>query len=162
MVSIGLEINAQETKGKENKNLIVFAFGYTFVPKGASAEGAEAKGVLVPSIGFDYFREISDKFEIGAMIDLELAEYLILEKNLNREKAFLVVAVGAYKLSSNMTLFLGGGIELEKHENLAIARLGADYNFKLGADWVLGPSFFYDLKKGYDTWSLSLGIGKEF
>lgn len=153
---------AQESENKEFKHLVVLATGYTFIPKATSIGGTEPNGVFVPSIGMDYFYKLSPKFEIGTMIDLELGDYLIFEKDLSREKAFLVLAVGSYRLFPNVNVFTGAGIELEKHEHLGVFRLGAEYTFRLNNDWVIGPGFFYDIKKGYDTWCLSIGLGKEF
>lgn len=160
LLSLGMQ--AQEHENKELNHVVVFAFGYTFIPKGTTTNGTEASGVFVPSVGFDYFHKISDKIEVGAMMDLELEDYLIFEKDLNREKAFIIMAAGAYRLIPNINLLAGAGIELEKHENLAVFRAGVEYTIKLSHTWALGTGFYYDIKKGYDTWSLSVGVGKEF
>ena len=156
--------NAQESEPadeKETKHLISASFGYTFIPKATSIGGTEAKGIFVPSIGLDYFYRLSPKWEVGTMMDLELSDYLVLEKDLEREKAMVFALVGAYKLSKHINLFGGGGIELEKHHNLAIFRFGTEYIHYFKKGWILGPAFFYDLKEGYDTWSLAIAFGKE-
>ena len=152
----------KETKEKETKNLLTLAFGYTYIPQGAAEGSTEADGVFIPAIGLDYFRRIHPKWEIGTMIDLELGSYIIAKRDLNRENALIVVGIAAYNLTDHMTFFGGGGIELEKHENLWIGRLGGEYAFKFKNDWVIAPGFFYDLKKGYDSWALSVAFGKEF
>lgn len=146
----------------EYKNVLTGTFGYSFVAKGTEVNGTEAKGVLVPSIGIDYFRKLNPKWDVGMMIDLELADYLIFEKDLNRSKALVVTAIVAHNFTEHITLYGGGGMELEKHENLLVARFGVEYAFKYSSGWVLAPGFFYDVKEGYDTWSISLAFGKEF
>ena len=146
----------------EEKHLIALSLGYTHIPKGGEAHHAEATGVFVPSIGLDYFYKIHRKWEIGMMADAEFGEYIIVHKELNRENAFLLAGVGAFKITNHWAVFGGAGIEIEKNENLAVLRLGTDYSFSLGKGWLVAPSFIYDLKEGYDTWSISLGIGKGF
>ncbi len=146
----------------KKKNLLTGTFGYTFVPKGAEEGATSVEGVFVPSIGIDYFRRVHPKWEIGTMIDFELSNYLIFEKQLNRHKALVITAITAYNLSENWTVFAGGGIELERHKNIFVGRLGGEYAFKLKKDWVLAPGAFYDIKESYDTWAISIAFGREF
>jgi hypothetical protein len=144
------------------KNLLTGAFGYSFVPKGGAEGDTEVSGVLVPSIGLDYFRRVSPKWEVGTMIDLELSDYLIIEKNLNRSKALVITGIAAYNFIGNWTVFGGLGVELEKHKNFMVTRFGAEHAFKFDNNWLISPGCFYDIKEGYDTWSISVAFGKEF
>lgn len=154
-------IQAQE-ETEELQNLLSLSFGYSYVSEGAEPEGTEVTGVYVPSIGIDYFRKITPKLEIGTMIDLELSDYLIIKKDLNRSKALVLTAIASYNPFSNVNVFAGGGIELEKHKNLGVLRFGGEYAFMLPNDWVLAPGFFYDVKEGYNTWSIAVAFGREF
>ena len=146
----------------EEKHLIALAFGYTYIPNGVGENNTETTGVFIPSIGLDYFFRINQRWEIGLMADIELGNYVIIHKELNRENAFVVAGVGAFKISHHWAVFGGGGIEIEKHKNFAILRLGTDYSFSLGKGWIIAPGFHYDAKEGYDTWSFSVAIGKGF
>jgi len=152
---------AQENE-QEKKNLLTVALGYTFIPKGSAPEAEEADGVFVPSIGIDYFRRLHPRWEIGIMTDIELGEYVIFEKDLNREYAILLTAMVNFNLTKHINFFAGGGMEFEEHKNLGIIRLGGEYVFRLPKNWVISPGFFFDFKEGTDTWSLSVAIGKEF
>jgi len=96
------------------------------------------------------------------MVDFELGNYVINHKELNRENAFVVTGVGAFKISKHWAVFSGVGIEIEKNKNFAILRLGSDYSFSLGKGWIIAPGFFCDIKEGYETWSFSVAIGKGF
>ena len=152
----------EETEGeKESKHLITVALGYSFIPQGSS-HGEEADGIFIPSIGVDYFYRLSPRWEIGTMIDMELGEYLVFEKELDRKNALVISLIASYRLTPHINLFAGGGIELERTHNLGIIRLGGEYAFKFKKGWMLAPGFFYDFKEGYDTWSLALAVGKEF
>ena len=113
-------------------------------------------------IGIDYFRRIFPRLEIGIMADLDLGEYVIFEKELDRENALLLEAIASFNLTKHINVFVGGGVEFEKHMNLGIFRLGAEYMFKLKKGWIIAPSFVFDFKEGTDSWSLSLGFGKGF
>jgi len=157
-------VYAQEEAGThhEDKHLIALSFGYTYIPKGGDENQTETTGVFIPTLGLDYLFKINQRWEIGLMTDIELANYVIVHKELNRENAFIVTAIGSYKILHHWSVFGGAGIELEKHKNLAVLRLGTDYLFNLGKGWELGPGLYYDLKEGYDTWSLSVVIGKGF
>jgi len=146
----------------EEKHLIALTFGYSYIPKGSEEDQTETTGVFVPSIGLDYMYRIHQRWEIGLMADVELGNYVIRQTELNRENAFIIAAVGLYKISNGWSVFGGVGIELEKHKNLAILRLGTDYSFGLGKGWIVAPGITYDLKEGYDSWSISVAIGKGF
>jgi len=152
---------AQNTE-HEKKHLITGALGYTYIPNGTTAESSSAEGVFVPSIGLDYFYSISQRWEIGIMSDFEFGEYVIFDKDLNRENAIVLAAIASYSLTGHINLFAGGGIELEKHHNLGIIRVGGEYGFNLKNNWVIAPGLFFDFKEGTDTWSLSIAFGKEF
>ncbi len=153
---------AQETEHEEKKHLITGALGYTYIPNGSTVGSSSAEGVFVPSIGLDYFYSISHRWEIGIMSDFEFGEYVIFDKDLNRENAIVLTAIASYSLTEHINLFAGGGIELEKHHNLGIIRVGGEYGFNLKNNWVIAPGLFFDFKEGTDTWSVSVAFGKEF
>jgi len=152
----------EKDESMESRHFISLSFGYTFIPKGGNLESTEATGFFVPSIGLDYFYRIKPRWEIGTMMDVELDHYLIIDKDLERENAFIATVVGLYKISPHLSIFAGGGIEVEHHKNLAVFRAGIDSPISLGRGWVLAPTLIFDFKEGYDTWSLAIAIGKEF
>jgi len=151
-----------EGEGEELRHFISLSFGYTYIPDGAELGTTEADGFLVPSVGLDYMYKVTPRWEIGIMMDIELDHYLVVDKELERENAFIAVLVGLYKVSPRFSLFAGGGIEIESNENLAVLRVGADTPIPIGREWILAPTLIFDFKEGYDTWSFALAIGKEF
>lgn len=156
-----LEDNEGEDE-EEGRHTIFLGFGWTHIPKAGSVDDTEATGFLVPTIGLDYMYKISPKWEVGTMMDLELDQYLIIDQELERENAVIITAIGLYRLLPHLSIFAGGGIEIEHHKNLAIFRAGIDSPFHLGKGWFLVPSFIVDFKEGYDTWSFKVSFGKEF
>ncbi|WP_226335142.1 hypothetical protein [Echinicola marina] len=156
---------AQEEAEKEDllKNRVVFSLGYTWIPKGASLGESESEsGFFVPAVGFDYFRKIQENFEIGLMWDWELDHYIVTGRELERERAMIFAFVLTYGITERWKVLTGGGIELEKSENLGIYRLGTEYAFEMQRNWEFTPTLLFDMKKGYDTWAISLGFCKKF
>lgn len=148
---------------EEYKNILSINVGESFIAKGAGIDNLNAKGHLVPSIGLDYFRKINTRWEIGVMLDWELGTYIIPHKeNLEREHALIAVATTTYSFAPTWCAFVGAGIELEQHENLPVLRLGLEKQFHLNNGWFIPVGSFMDIKDGYDAWSLSVGIGREF
>lgn len=147
----------------ENKHFIGFTYAQTFIRKGANEDNLNDRGHFVPAIGMDYFYRIHHKWELGIMLDYELGTYIIPRKdNLIRENAFIIALIAAYTLTDRWNLYVGGGIELEKHKNLIVGRFGGEHLFPLKNNWYIPLGLFFDVKEGYDAWSLSVGIAKEF
>ncbi|OHX68468.1 hypothetical protein NH26_06550 [Flammeovirga pacifica] len=154
---------SQEHEKEEGRHYISITFAQTFIPQGSNMDNLNHKGHLVPGIGFDYLYKIKPRFELGIMADFELGRYIIPHKeDLVRDHAIVLVGVATYTLMPNWNAFVGGGMEFEKHHNLGVFRIGTEYNFGIGNQWSIPVGIFYDLKEGYDTWSMSIGLGKAF
>ena len=165
VLSIGFmcKSNAQESKrNAEDKNVMTVAFAASYIPAGTQQDNIN-KGHLVPGIGIDYFRKINERFDLGTMMDIELATYVIPRKeDLIRDKAFVVTIIGSFMINDNWGVFLGPGYELEKHKSFPIFRVGKEYLIRFNSVWFIPVGFFYDAKDGYDTYSLSVGAGINF
>ncbi len=149
--------------GAEHKYKIALALGYSHIPA-AFEVGEGEESVFVPSIGLDFFYFWNHKFALGMVADLELAEYVVdfNRENLNRERAFILALIGAYEVSPHWGLLFGGGVEFEKHKNLAVVRLGTEYEIELDKGWGICPSLFFDIKEEFSVWGLNVAIGKRF
>lgn len=152
----------EENKSEHHKNIFLLSFGYTHIPKGAELHSEESEGFFVPTVGLDYGRVVGKRWEIGVMLDWELDHYIISEKELEREKAFIAVAGVAYNPIAHLAIFTGAGIELEHNQHLFVFRLGTEYAIHLGHHWALAPAFYFDWKEDYDTYALSLGLRYSF
>lgn len=146
----------------ERKNIVLLSFGYTYVPRGSALEEEESDGIFVPSIGLDYKRRVSEKWAITLFTDIELEDYLIIEKDFNRERAFIAVLGATYEISKSFGVFGGVGYEFEKSNNLWVLRAGLEYGMDLGKRWVFVPSVFFDWKESYETYSVSIGFSRKF
>lgn len=155
-----------EKRHADYKNMVAVKFGYTHVPGGSELHHSEAKGVYVPTIGVDYGREIHTKrgrrFELGIMLDWELDHYIIADKELERERAFIAVGGLAFNPVAHLVLFMGAGIEIEQNKNLFVWRSGLDYNFRVGKRWGIVPTFNFDWKEEYGSFSFAIGLKYKF
>ncbi|MDO6760736.1 hypothetical protein Q4566_11040 [Tamlana sp. 2_MG-2023] len=161
-----VKLSAQENSEfevSEEKNQINFVIGYTHIPS-AFENGKMEDPVFVPTIGIDYFRKLNEKWVLGAILDLELADYLVEfnRGDLERNKAFLIGAVAGYELSEKWSIMAGPAIEFEDHKNLFVMRLAVEYKIDIGNSWLLLPALNYDFKEEYSSWGLSFGLGKKF
>lgn len=154
------EVNSAE---EERKNEIVVNVAYTFVPEGSSIDNIDDRGHFIPSVGIDYFRELDKDWRLGLMLDLELGEYLIpRRKELKREYAFLILPAISYAVHDQWNLVAAVGVELEKNENMMVARFGVEYVYELNKEWAICAGGILDLKNGYQSTSITVGIAKAF
>ncbi len=163
-LAIGSYAQENEEKANEEKvHKVALVFGYTYIP-GALEDGKQSESVYAPTIGLDYFFRFSEKWKIGAVMDLEFATYRIEFESdeLERENALVTGILIGYEVVDRWSVLLGPGVEFEKNKNLFILRASSEYEFELGNNWGLFPSFNYDFKKEYSTWSINVGISKSF
>ncbi len=156
-----------EEEEHEGKNRIGFVLEATFVPEGSSTEHSEesnddSKGTVVPTIGLEYTRTLSHHWDIGFSAELELESYIIVEEQLNRENPLILVAFAIYRIMGNWFIYGGGGVELEQHKNLAVLRLGTEYEIKLSNGWDIAPTLTFDHKIDLNSFALGFSIGKRF
>jgi hypothetical protein len=153
----------------EGKNRIGFVLEATFVPEATSDEHSvestdesESKGKVVPTIGLEYTRTLSHRWDVGFSAEVELESYFIVDKDLNRENPLILVAFALYRIVDNWFVYGGGGIELEKHKNLGVIRLGTEYEFNLGNGWDIAPTLTFDHKVDLNSIAIGFSIGKRF
>jgi hypothetical protein len=77
---------------------------------------------------------------------METGNYLIEfnREDLQRENVLIIAAVAIYEILHNWGIFLGPGIELEKHHNFGVLRFGTDYIIPLKKNWIFSPVLTFD------------------
>jgi hypothetical protein len=156
-----------EEEEHEGKNRIGFVAEATFIPEGTSSEHGEetngdSKGIVVPTIGLEYTRTLSHHWDVGLSAELELDHYIILDKELDRENALILVVFATYRLVGTWFIFGGAGMEYENHKSLGIFRFGTAYEFLMGNGWDFTPAFTFDHKIDVNSFALGFSIGKRF
>ena len=151
-----------ETQETGKKHQVSVSVGSAFIPLATNIGTSEAQGLFAPTVGLNYFYRFHPKWEIGVMTNLELDHYVVVDKQLERENALMFTLLGKYNITNYWSVFAGGGIELEQHDNLAVLRAGLQYAILLKKDWVITPRFYLDFKESFDTWSFTISFGKSF
>ncbi len=142
---------------------IAALIGHTLIPEEHAGEN-----FFIPSWGLDIEYWFSNKLGVGIHSDLEMETFVILRSNeeqteLERLSPLVSTLDVLYKPWKGLVLQLGPGLEFERSENFPLFRMGIEYEFEIHNHWDISPTAFYDTRFGeYHTWSIALGIGKQF
>ncbi len=159
LLFILLKVSGQEQK--EHKHLLGAGAGFTFIPLGSILEDTDARGLFAPTVGLDYIYHFHPRWGIGFMSTLELDHYIVTDDRIVRENAMIFTVVGMFSATSYLDVFVGGGIEVEQHDDRAVLSLGTQYAIDVGKHWALVPKLHFDFKENYSTWSLALSIARK-
>jgi len=147
-----------ELEGPRNRIGLVGAYSYV--------GEAINDGTFVPTIGIEYQYAFEERWAFGGVVEVEMDSYLVLDRELEREHAILVVPEAYFDMVGNerlaWSLIAGIGIEFETHENLPIVRLGTALEIETGKRWDLTPGLRFDWKDEYGTIVIELSLGKRF
>jgi hypothetical protein len=146
----------------DHKHLVGADLGITFVPLGNQLEDTDARGLWAPMVGLDYFYRFSRRWGGGFLGAVELDHYRVTDDQVERENAINLTLVGMYTPARYLDLFLGGGVEIEQHDNLAVLRLGTQYSMHLGQNWAIVPKLYFDFKENYNTWTFVVSLARKF
>lgn len=148
---------------EQTKHKLVLLLGLTHIPE-TIEEGESLKSEELPTIGVDYYYKLNPKWQIGVVVDVELGKYAVDfgGENIPRENAVVTGVVAGYQILKGWNVFAGPGVEFERNKNIFIIRASTEYEFELGKNWGLSPTFSYDFKKEYSTYSLGIGVSKRF
>jgi hypothetical protein len=158
----GTDTQALTTWEHDHTHLVGAGVGFTLVPLGDELGETDARGLYAPNVGLEYFYRIKRRWGAGFIGVIELDHYVVTDDQVERENALNLTLVGMYTPVRYLDVFLGGGVEIEQHDNLALLRLGTQYSMLLGQHWALIPRLYFDFKGNYNTWTLSLSIARRF
>lgn len=160
--------HSAEKEGGKHKIAIFTGFTHVSSAFYEHETHEESTGKWVPTIGIEYFYDLSEKFMVGAIIDMEFDNYMIKihdESEIERANVFVTSLIGVYKITNHFGVFLGPGIETEfsqNSKNFFVLKVGAAYEIDISNGWEISPSISYDWKNEYATFSYGFGIGKRF
>jgi len=146
----------------DHKHLLGVGFGFSFVPTGDALGENDARGLFAPMVGLDYFYRINRRWGAGFLGAVELDHYVVTDDQVERENALNLTLVGSFSATKHLDFFLGGGVEVEQHDNLGVFRLGTQYSLDVGNHWALLPKLYFDIKGNYNTWNLAMSFVRKF
>lgn len=130
------------------------------VPK--AVEGAFI-GITVPTWGFDLGYYFHPKWSAVIQADIIIQSFTVEEDNieLRRTNPMALVPVLQFEIFKRCLIYTGLGYELEEHENLALWRVGIEYNFEISKKFEIGLNLRYENKEEvYDTWTFGIAFNK--
>ncbi len=151
---------AQQENELTQKHMLGANFGFTFIPLGSRTGTSDASGVFTKTVGIDYFYHFHPRWGAGFMGVYEIDHYVVTDDQVEVENAVILTLVGMYSATRHLDFFLGGGVELEQNDNLAVLRLGTQYSIDVGKHWALVPKLHFDFKENYNTWSFAVSFAR--
>ena len=160
------DLSAQEHEQEEREQKTGFfrvsaSIGHTYLPKDTRVGKDVA---ILPSFGLDIEYWFNHRIGVGFHNDLELLHFQVREEHdiiIERNYPLLITFDVMYQPVPRLTFYFGPGMELEKHENFFVTRIGIEYEIDIRNGWDVHPVLFYDARRdAYDTFSLGLGFGK--
>lgn len=136
--------------------------GYALITEAVS-ESAEKEAKIIPALGFDYDYWFSHKFAVGIKTLLELNSYVVEqshEETLEREFAFVIATIAIWEPVTGWALFAGPGVELEKHHNFFLIKVGTDVAKTFEQGWSVGITVDYDFKEVNSSLSFGITVSK--
>jgi hypothetical protein len=154
-----------EHEGHIHKHKVTLVLAYSLVKNQVDENTNDI--LLVPTFGLNYDLFFHEKWGVGLHTDIVLQQFKVEKhdghEELIRENPVAICAVGLFKPLPSLTLIAGYGIEIEKHENIQLLRLGVEYGFHLPGNWELGFALEFDKKiNTYNSWVLGAGFSKLF
>lgn len=131
-------------------------------------KGGEKTAISVPSWALDYSYSFNEKWSLGLHNDIIIENFLIEKSSdgetIERNTPIASVIVGAYKLTEHFGVELGAGMEFEKDENFALARIGAEYAIEIPKHnlEVLFALDYDIIFEAYNSFNIGFGIAKLF
>lgn len=124
--------------------------------------------IAAPSFCFNYNYNFSHKWAIGLHNDI-IIENIDLEhtheggEGIIRQRPISMAIMGTFKPLKHLAFLAGGGVELSKHEDFAVIRLGVEAPFHMPNNWEIFGSLTGDIGiDSYDSVTFGIGVAKLF
>lgn len=155
---------------EHGKHKLAFYTGFTHITSAFYEHETheESTGKWVPTIGIDYFYSLNNKWSLGSIVDMEIDNYMVKLDNKQEEErlnVLIATAVAKYNINHHLGVILGPGIEIEFSEstkNFFVVKAGVEYEIEIANGWEIAPSFMYDWKEEYKSFSYGFSLGKRF
>ena len=116
-----------------------------------SKEGHEDEHGL--AVGLEYEFRFRERWGVGVAVERLSGDHL--------RETVVVLPVSLHP-SGGLRLMAGPGIEFAEEGNESLWRLGAGYEFEIGAPWTLAPEIVVDFISGGDsTWVAGIALGRQ-
>ena len=148
------------------RHSIGVAIGHAHTFEGRDDEG-ERKTLVLPCWSLDYNFHIDEKWSLGLHTDLIIQRFFVekIRGGELTERSYPVAPalMAMYSITKHWQAQLGSGIEFAPEGNIFLIRAGVEYGAEIRGGWEVFGSMCFDMKwDTYETWTLGLGIAKNF
>ncbi|PTX44870.1 hypothetical protein C8P64_0853 [Christiangramia gaetbulicola] len=162
------ELEAEHERHEEHrhKNVISLGIGHAHINSGV--ENGEKQWLVLPSWMLDYNFWFTEKWAIGLHSDMIIETFEVEDEHssesvIERENPIALVGALSFQPIEWLSLVAGGGVEYEANESFGLFRLGVEPHWEIHEKWEIFVNIGHDIKfDAYNTWNLSLGIGRGF
>jgi hypothetical protein len=155
-------VSAQEaTEEFHQKIRGAIMMGNSHMPK--ATEGGNHVAII-PVWGFDVDYYFHKRWSVAIQGDVKLQSFEVENDNVVVERSypFAVATVIHYHALRHWSFFAGPGIELEKHENFYLGKIGTEYSFEITDNFEIALNFAYENKQEvYDGWTFGIAFNKK-
>lgn len=135
--------------------------GHTLI----KSKGADSQ-IFIPSWGLDIEYWLSYTWGLGMHNDIEIETFIVKSsdhKEIERVNPLVLTFDALYRFPNGIVLSGGPGVEIESGESFYLCRFGIEYEKEIGNGYDISPTIFYDQRlDGFSTYTVALGIGKQF
>jgi len=139
-------------KHPDRKNIIGLFLGNTVLYQ---------TNIHLPTVGVEYVREITPRFGVGAILEVEIGYQVINDKTspnpstlYKRETAVLFQPAVFIRVYKGLIFNAGYGVEFENSEHekiLPLFKIGLEYQLHMqNPNWMVLPSLSWDHTSHYD------------
>lgn len=148
---------------RHHEHQLIIMIGHVYVPKAVELGSERSNGIALPiwSLGYNY--HIHEGWVVGLHTDITVqsfevekgSEDAVIERSYPIAPAIMV----GHKVLEHGTILLGGGYEIERNENFALARAGLEWGYEFLEKFEVSGALEYDYRfEAYDSFSIMFGI----
>lgn len=161
---------AQDNIPIKKRHQAAVSVNHAYVFEGRDQNG-DRNTLILPSWGIDYTYQFHSKWAAGIHTDFIIEKFKTQKIYSNSEELETIersypvapALMAVYKPNEKWSFLLGLGGEFAKEEDFFLTRAGIEYGYELSGGWEVFGTFSYDIKwNAYDSWTIGLGIAKNF
>lgn len=163
------KLNAQtvdnyEKEEKPRHHQFGVLLGHTHMREGE--ENNSGKRLSLPSSTLFYNYHLNEKWFLGLHIDFVVENFVAQPisgegGSVERKKPIAPAIMGGFKPGKHFSFLVGGGIDTDKEETLALIRFDTEYGLDIARGWEFVATFGYDLRiNAFDSFQLGVGMSK--
>ncbi|MCP9200488.1 hypothetical protein MKO06_11245 [Gramella sp. GC03-9] len=163
-----MEMHNEEELEEHHRHKHVISLGIGHAHINTGVENGVKQWLVLPSWMLDYNFWFTERWAIGLHSDMIIETFEVEDEHssgsvIERENPIALVGALSFQPIEWLSLVAGGGVEYEANESFGLVRLGVEPHWEIHEKWEIFVNIGHDIKfDAYNTWNISLGIGRGF